>query len=94
MIEQVRVCCLTPLWSWLWSLQGADNHDGSRKEWEERKRVAIQAYAEWIPVRGLSSEEPDLAGCHRTFHFGDLATLVSCGRPAWPGDAAAAAGRR
>ena len=36
----------------------------------------MQAYAEWVPVRGLRHDRLDLAGCHRTLRFGDLATLV------------------
>jgi len=42
-------------------------------------RSAKQAFAEWVPVRGLHPGAPDLAGCHRTLHFGDLATLVRGG---------------
>ena len=41
--------------------------------------LPLQAFAEWVPVRGLHPGDPDLAGCHRTLHFGDLATLVSAG---------------
>lgn len=56
---------------------------------------ALQAFAEWVPVRGLHPGDPDLAGCHRTLHFGDLATLVRsaglaqlvwcCTSLCWPG---------
>lgn len=41
--------------------------------------VHPQAFIEWVPVRGASHDKIDLAACHRTFQFGDLATLVSCG---------------
>ncbi|KAI7841597.1 hypothetical protein COHA_004767 [Chlorella ohadii] len=37
--------------------------------------ASVTAFAEWVPVRGLHPGAPDLAGCHRTLHFGDLATL-------------------
>lgn len=39
-------------------------------------RLRLQAFIEWVPVRGASHEKIDLAACHRTFQFGDLATLV------------------
>ena len=31
---------------------------------------------EWVPVRGMSHNRLDLAGCRRTFQFGDLANLM------------------
>lgn len=36
----------------------------------------MRAYAEWIPVRGQTPENPSYEGSHRTFAFGDLATLI------------------
>ena len=56
----------------------------------------LQAFAEWVPVRGLDPASPDLAGCHRNLHFGDLMTLVGgglaavcmvvcCEMPGWGG---------
>ena len=53
---------------------GAENHtpidEGS---WNERKATAIKAYFEWMPIR-----EPAGGGfaINRTFHFGDLASLM------------------
>ena len=38
--------------------------------------ACLQAYSEWVPVRGLRHDRLDLAGCHRTLRFGDLVTLV------------------
>ncbi|PRW58605.1 alkaline phosphatase isoform A [Chlorella sorokiniana] len=59
------------------SVSTSDNSDGaSRQEWEARKRSGVQAFSEWVPVRGLQPGAPDLAGCHRTLHFGDLITLM------------------
>lgn len=37
---------------------------------------SLQAFIEWVPLRGASHDKIDLAACHRTFQFGDLATLV------------------
>lgn len=55
---------------------GADNHDRlTEGEWEARRRAALQAYYEWMPVR-----EPDLGrpreALFRAFSFGDLLTVT------------------
>lgn len=53
-----------------WS-DGAENHDEDTEgPWEQRKRAASQAYAEWMPVR----YEPGRP-LYRRFTFGDLAEL-------------------
>jgi len=56
---------------------GAENHDPDTDgEWETRKRAALQAYYEWMPIR-----EPHWAPAReaifRSFSFGDLLTIVA-----------------
>ncbi|KAL4426377.1 hypothetical protein ABPG77_004671 [Micractinium sp. CCAP 211/92] len=55
---------------------GAEDVNGNNKEWERQKHEAVKAFIEWVPVRGASHDKIDLAACHRTFQFGDLATLM------------------
>ncbi|WP_421934214.1 alkaline phosphatase D family protein [Phenylobacterium sp.] len=53
---------------------GAQNHTPiDEGPWNERKATAIKAYYEWMPIR-----EPEGGGfaINRTFHFGDLASLM------------------
>ncbi|MGE3250773.1 MAG: alkaline phosphatase [Hyphomonadaceae bacterium] len=56
---------------------GAENHNASEREgaWADRKRAALQAYYEWMPIR-----DPEAGGAfesiNRSFQFGDLMTLV------------------
>lgn len=54
---------------------GADNHQQNEGAWPDRKRAALQAYYEWMPIR-----EPEAGrafeSINRTFQFGDLLTLV------------------
>ena len=48
-----------------------------------RGRRSAQAYLEFIPMRGVSHLDvgkPGFVGCHRTLHFGDLASVVSASR--------------
>ena len=54
---------------------GAQNHDPATEgDWETRRRAALQAYYEWMPVR-----EPSLApeAFFRSFSFGDLLTVAA-----------------
>ncbi len=71
---------LIPIWddhetsnnSWR---DGADNHQPDTEgDWETRRRAALQAYYEWMPVR-----EPSLApeAFFRSYAFGDLLTLCA-----------------
>ncbi|CAN5406375.1 alkaline phosphatase [soil metagenome] len=54
---------------------GAQHHDPAKNgDWEVRKRAAIQAYLEWMPIRDPAADDP--YGVNRSFAFGDLATLV------------------
>lgn len=56
---------------------GAENHDPDQNEgdWETRKRVALQAYYEWMPVRD-PAEGGAREAIYRSFQFGDVATLI------------------
>lgn len=56
---------------------GADNHDPSTEgSWEDRKRAALQAYYEWMPVRDPAPGAAREA-LFRAWNWGDLLTLVS-----------------
>lgn len=60
--------------SWM---NGAENHNNKGENegpWIVRRRAAMQAYYEWMPVR-QASPGPD-GKIYRSFRFGDLATLV------------------
>lgn len=54
---------------------GAENHTEGEGEWASRKRAALQAYYEWMPIR-----EPETGrafeAINRSFQFGDLFTLI------------------
>lgn len=54
---------------------GAENHNQGEGAWDTRKRAALQAYYEWMPIR-----EPEqgkaFEAINRSFQFGDLFTLV------------------
>jgi len=53
---------------------GAENHTPATEgDWETRRRAALQAYYEWMPVR-----EPDMQpeAFFRSFAFGDLLTIA------------------
>jgi alkaline phosphatase D len=54
---------------------GAENHQETEGEWAARKRAALQAYYEWMPIR---EPEPGRAfeAINRAFRFGDLFTLI------------------
>lgn len=52
---------------------GADKHTGAKGEWGARRDHAMQAYLEWLPVRGTS---PSRGGhIYRTLRCGTLAEL-------------------
>ena len=54
---------------------GAENHDAlTEGEWDERRRAALQAYYEWMPVR-----EPEMTpeAFFRSFSYGDLLTIAA-----------------
>jgi alkaline phosphatase D len=52
---------------------GAENHQSTEGDFEARKLQALQAYAEWMPVRPLNEKNRDLI--YRSFHFGRLVSL-------------------
>lgn len=56
---------------------GAENHNSENNEgsWADRRRAALQAYYEWMPIRDPESGRP-FEAINRSFQFGDLATLV------------------
>lgn len=53
---------------------GAQNHQQDEGEWPQRRDAALQAWYEWMPVRG----EPNggRSRIFRTFRFGKLAELI------------------
>jgi alkaline phosphatase D len=56
---------------------GAQNHSPETEgDWNTRKATALKAYFEWMPIRepaaGVSLAEAGM----RSFHFGDLASLI------------------
>ena len=51
---------------------GAQNHNEDEGEWAPRRRQAIKAYMEWMPVRVTDGDLPTV----RSFEFGDLVTLA------------------
>ena len=53
---------------------GAENHDEGEGDWQERARVAIQAYLEWMPVRATAAGHE--TRIFRDFRYGDLLTLI------------------
>jgi len=55
---------------------GAQNHNPELEEgtWSDRKRAAIRAYFEWMPIRAFP-EDP-AARIYRSFAFGDLVDLM------------------
>ncbi len=60
-----------------WHPGGAFEHDPvSEGPWEQRRRAALRAYDEWMPVRlGGTAEVGDGERIHRRFVFGRLADL-------------------
>ncbi|MGA0546709.1 alkaline phosphatase D family protein [Brevundimonas sp. VNH65] len=52
---------------------GAQNHQPETEgDYSARKATALRAYYEWMPIR----ERPVREGINRSFHFGDLASLM------------------
>ncbi len=54
---------------------GAENHQPNEGEFANRKRAALQAYYEWMPIR---DPEPGrtFEAINRSFEYGDLFTLI------------------
>lgn len=53
---------------------GAENHNDGEGDFADRRRAAIQAFYEWLPIRESSSVEKGVI--YRSFDFGDLASLI------------------
>ncbi|MEM8966639.1 MAG: alkaline phosphatase D family protein [Bacteroidota bacterium] len=51
--------------------EGAENHDETEGRYQDRRQAAVQAYYEWLPVRGTPSDP-----LYRNFSFGPLAQLM------------------
>jgi alkaline phosphatase D len=60
---------------------GAENHDSSEGEWEDRKQAALQAYLEWLPIREQSDGR-----LFRVLKLGDLADLMLLDTRIWGRD--------
>jgi alkaline phosphatase D len=56
---------------------GAQNHNPEQSEgdWGARKRAALQAYYEWMPIRDPAAGAA-FEAINRSFQWGDLATIV------------------
>lgn len=56
---------------------GAENHNPETEgDWQARKRAALQAYYEWMPVREPEAGRPREA-LFRSFAYGDLLTIAA-----------------
>lgn len=53
---------------------GAENHDASEGDWNDRKSYAVQAYLEWMPIRPEDPTAPEKI--YRTLTYGDLMDLI------------------
>lgn len=53
---------------------GAENHDPAEGSWLDRRRAAVRAYHEWMPIRRQSPDE--VGKIYRSFRYGDLAELI------------------
>jgi alkaline phosphatase D len=57
-------------------LHGAENHQpGTEGDFAQRKAAALKAYYEWMPIREAAPGALKEA-IHRSFHFGDLVSLM------------------
>ncbi len=54
-------------------VDGAENHDESEGDFEQRKLAAMQAYFEWLPIRAAALG--DNQTITRSFAFGDLVDI-------------------
>ncbi|MAH30759.1 MAG: alkaline phosphatase, partial [Marinobacter sp.] len=52
---------------------GAENHDDSEGDFDQRKLSALQAFFEWMPIRPVIEGNDE--AIYRSFHFGDLVDL-------------------
>ena len=54
--------------------EGAQNHDAGEGSYADRVRAAVQAYFEWMPIRGAANAGD--TRIYRSFDYGDLVSLV------------------
>ncbi|MDP5191315.1 alkaline phosphatase D family protein, partial [Rheinheimera baltica] len=54
--------------------EGAENHQPNEGDFTERKRAALQAYFEWMPIRPLTVNDEETI--YRQFEFGNLVNLL------------------
>ncbi len=52
---------------------GAENHNDTEGDFEDRKLAALQAYFEWLPIRPFDKNDNETI--YRNFEFGDLVSL-------------------
>ncbi|HYD45043.1 MAG TPA: alkaline phosphatase D family protein, partial [Phenylobacterium sp.] len=55
---------------------GAQNHQPEEGDWAGRKAVALKAYFEWMPIREPRPGQGMAEAANRSFHFGDVASLI------------------
>ncbi|MGV6802307.1 MAG: alkaline phosphatase D family protein [bacterium] len=55
---------------------GAQNHQLDEGQWEDRRRAAMQAYYEWMPVREATSIQ-DRHHLYKAYRWGDLLTIAT-----------------
>lgn len=56
---------------------GAQNHSPETEgDWNTRKAAALKAYFEWMPIREPAAGVSLAGAGMRSFHFGDLASLI------------------
>jgi len=53
---------------------GAQNHSADEGDFKTRRKAAMRAYFEWLPIR--ETELTAASKIYRTFELGDLATLI------------------
>jgi alkaline phosphatase D len=53
---------------------GAQNHQADEGEWAARRDAALQAYFEWMPIRGTTAGAN--TKIYREFRWGDLASVI------------------
>ncbi len=58
-----------------WKGGGENHHEKSEGAFDDRKRAAMQAYFEWLPIREPAPGRPP-EEIYRSFDFGDLASLT------------------
>ncbi|MET0594869.1 MAG: alkaline phosphatase D family protein [Polyangiaceae bacterium] len=64
-------------------MNGAENHTPlTEGSWEERRTVAAQAYAEWMPIRELEGPKK----IYRALRYGNLAEIIMLDTRLWGRD--------